>query len=107
MIVLLAAALAVACVALADALRNAAAQRHRAETAEAVADALAGEVNHLRARRVAAPRVFERAPGCEFCALASVGTTVALHTRTPIIGLRGPRREDDPPHAFLVRWGDA
>lgn len=98
MIVLLAAALAVACVALVDALRNAAVQRRRADTAELLRDALSAEVGRLRSRERAAAPTPAAPPIADFVAL--------LHKQPlPPLLLKRPLAPGEEPAGFAVRWG--
>lgn len=121
MIYTLCAALALACAALAVALRRARAdaafQRHQVNVAgemlarvpvaaqlAAVAPPIvyAGPVRALPRRRVSEP-----APPCLHCARAVICTVVVRHLRAPAYATREPRREGEPTEAFIVRWGDA
>lgn len=116
--------LALACAALAGALRRArfeAVDAHRrAEVAELLHDAVGGEVNRLRAelrarpgayagpvRTLPRPRVNEPAPACPVCAGLVIGTEVARHMRVPATEIRGPITPTEAPRAFIVRRGQA
>lgn len=122
MIYLLCAALALACLMLAVALRRARAdaafQRHQVNVAGEMLGRLktaadiaalqkpavvyAGPVRALPRRRVSEP-----APPCLHCARAVICTVVVRHLRAPAYATREPRREGEPTEAFIVRWGDA
>lgn len=108
---LLCAALALACVALAVALRRARAdaafQRHQVDVA---GEMLARIPVAAQLAAVAPPSrcaVVEPLPVCSACARLVIGAEVIRNLRAPATSIRGPVAPTEAPRAFIVRWGSA
>jgi len=120
-VILLCAALALACVALGVALRRA--RRDAAEQMRQVnvaAEMLARIPVEAQVAAVAPPivyagpvrvlprrRVTELAPVCSACARLAIGAEVIRNLRAPATEIRGPVAASEAPRAFIVRWGRA
>lgn len=106
----LAVALAVACAALAVALRRRAAEaadlRRRAADAGELLHALSGELNRARA----AARV-ARAPAsphrCDRCAAVELADAIFAQPRPLLYVVEAAHRRGAPRLVFAVRWGEA
>jgi hypothetical protein len=120
-VILLCAALALACVALGVALRRA--RRDAAEQMRQVnvaAEMLARVPVEAQLAAVAPPivcaapvralprrRISEQLPVCSACARLAIGAEVIRNLRAPATEIRGPVATSEAPRAFIVRWGRA